>query len=389
MQIKYLITFFLVVVLCGGCGAKQEEQQGVKDGREGSSNPNIIHLDAAMQQNIDLRLEPVKQTSIQETIRLMGKVEPDQTRTAHIRALTSGRITKAHVRPGDRVRAGSALVTYDNIELGDLVAEYREALSEVELSTRSLERAGKLVDLGSVSRAEFDQREAEQGNSMARAGSIRIKLERLGLSPDELSKDSIENSSRTVLRAPFPGVVTELDAAEGESISPEQALLSVSDLSRVWVTGNVYEKDLSRVQVGQEAQVTAAAYPGEIFSGKITTIGDVVNPNTQTIPLRCEIENPEGRLKLGLFVTMDAPTGERKTALTVPSSAIQQFGDSVAVFVKTGDNEFEKRIVQIGRKSGSDVEVTAGLSAGDLVVTQGSFQLKSEIQKAEIATEEE
>lgn len=389
MQKGWLFIMFVTIVTLAGCGTKQLEQQEENEERQGNSNPNIIHLDDSQQGSIDLRLEPVKEASIQVTIRLTGKVEADQTRTAHIRALTSGRITKVHVRPGDRVRTGSALVTYDNIELGDLVAEYSQALSEADVSARSLERARKLLDLGSISRAEFERREAEHRNSITRAESIRIKLNRFGLSPDEISKDSIANSSRTILRAPFPGILTELDAAEGESISPEQKIISISDLSRVWVTGNVFEKDLSRVQVGQEAQVSTNAYPGVVFSGKITYIGDMVNSETQTIPVRCEIDNPDGRLKLGLFVTMDAPTAERHTALTVSTSAIQQFGDSMAVFVKTGDNEFEKKIVQIGSKSGGDVEVKAGLKAGDVVVTQGSFQLKSEIEKEKIETEEE
>ena len=284
------------------------------------------------------------------------------------------------------MRARSELLTYDNIELGDLLAEYREAAAEVEVAKNSLERANKLVDLGSISRAEFERRHAEYKNSVARADSIATKLARFGVNPEQAFRIT---ASRTVLRSPFSGVITKLDAAEGETIVPEDEVLVVTDLSRVWVTGNLYEKDLSRVQVGQQAQISADAYQGEVFSGKITYIGDAVDPDTRTIPLRCEVPNPDGRLKLGLFVTMEVPTGSEHKALTIPSSAIQQFGDDAVVFVKKGDSEFEKRTVRIAGKAGDSVEVTSGVRAGDLVVTQGSFQLKSEMKKEEIETEEE
>lgn len=383
---KSLFILLLVILSLSGCGKNQEEAHEEKEAKEENSNPNAIHLDDIQQKNIDIQLSPAKESSVQETIRLMGKIEPDQTRTAHIRPLTSGKIIEVHVQAGDRVKAGSPLLTYDNIELGDLMGEYREALAEVEVADKALERAKKLVDLGSISRAEFDRREAEQRNGTAKAESIRIKLKRFGVSPDDSSNDV---NSRTVLRAPFAGVVIALDAATGESTNTEQELLSVSDLSKVWVTGNVYEKDLARVHVGQQSQVSTGAYPGEVFTGNITYVGDMVNPNTQTIPVRCEVDNRDGRLKLGLFATIEASTTQRHKALTIPASAIQQFGDQFAVFVKTGDNEFEKRVVKIGTNAEGIAEVTSGLRAGDVVVTQGSFQLKSEIEKENIETEEE
>ncbi len=383
---KKYFFFLLIGILISGCNRDDNVKEQSESAPEENANPNILLLDAARQKNIDLRVEQVKEGEVQETIRLMGKVEPDQTRTAHIRPLTSGRILTIHARLGDRVRAGSELLTYDNIELGDLVAQYREAAAEVEVAKNSLDRAKKLVDLGSISRAEFERRDAEYKNTAARAESIRIKLQRFGVNPEEASTTI---PSRTVLRSPFSGVITKLDAAEGENIGPEDEVLAVTDLSRVWVTGNLYEKDLSGVRAGQKAQISADAYPEDVFSGMITYIGDVVDPNTRTIPLRCEVPNPDGRLKLGLFVTMEAPTTSQHKAFTIPSSAIQQFGDELAVFVKKGDNEFEKRTVHIGGKSGDAVEVTDGIHAGEVVVTQGSFQLKSEMKKEEIETEEE
>lgn len=382
---KYLF-FLLIGILILGCNRDTEVKEQQEKAREENANPNILQLDAARQKNIDLKIEQVKEGEVQETIRLMGKVEPDQTRTALIRPLTFGRILTVHARQGDRVRTGSELLTYDNIELGDLVAQYREVATEVEVAKNSLDRAKKLVDLGAISRAEFERRNAEHKNSIARAESIRTKLQRFGVNPEKASKTM---PSRTVLRSPFSGVITMLDAAEGESIGPEDEVLAVTDLSRVWVTGNLFEKDLSGVRVGQQAQINADAYPEDVFSGMITYIGDVVDPNTRTIPLRCEVANPDGRLKLGLFVTMEVPITSQHKALTIPSSAIQQFGDELAVFVKKGDHEFEKRTVHIAGRSGDAVEVTAGVRTGDLIVTQGSFQLKSEIKKEEIETEEE
>ncbi|MCI0619003.1 efflux RND transporter periplasmic adaptor subunit, partial [bacterium] len=165
---KSLFILLLVILSLSGCGKKQEEAHEEKEAVQENSNPNVIRLDDVHQKNIDIQLSPAKESSVQETVRLMGKIEPDQTRTAHIRPLAAGKIIEVHVRAGDRVKTGSPLLTYDNIELGDLMGEYREALAEVEVANKALERAKKLVDLGSISRAEFDRREAEHRNATAK-----------------------------------------------------------------------------------------------------------------------------------------------------------------------------------------------------------------------------
>jgi len=386
---KYFLVLFVGILILTGCsGENKTEEEKTEETTEEKTNPNIIELHTDQQRQMDIKVEPAKESMLQETIRITGKVEPNQMRTAHIRPLTSGRITKVYVRLGDRVAAGAALLSYDNIEMGDLLAEYQEAFSETELAQKSLERAKKLVDLGSISRAEYEKREAEYKNSIAKQRSIEMRLRRLGVSDISTLASQANISARTILRSPFAGVITQVDAAEGESIGPDQELFAVTDLSEVWVVGNIYEKDLARVQLRQQADVTTGAYSGEVFSGKITYIGDVFDPATRTVKLRCEVPNPAMRLKLEMFVTMEVPVGTQHRGLTIPASAIQKIGEDSLVFVKISDTQFEKRVVQL-RKTGEGVEVTEALQPGELVVTQGSFQLKSELMKEEISTEED
>ena len=134
--------------------------------------------------------------------------------------------------------------------------------------------------------------------------------------------------------------------------------------------------------------IQSEAYPGRIFTGKITKIGDVLDVATRTVRVRSEVPNPDRKLKLEMFVDVVVPTSEIRTALMVPENAIQEIDHNPVVFVKTNETHFQKRNIETGEKSDAGVEVTSGLKPGEVVVTEGSFSLKSEFLKAEIGSDE-
>lgn len=372
-----------------------------------SAGSKIVRMDVAGQRNIGLQTDSAQSRKVIQTIQATGIVGPNETRVAHIRPLAVGRILKVYVQIGDRVRAGQALATYDNIELGELVGQYetaiagsRKAAAEAEVAQRALERAKGLVTLGAVARAETERRTAEYANARAliatqQADISRIdeKLHRFGLSEadiDELrnEKSSHREVSRDTLQAPFSGIVTKYDIAVGETVDTNRELFTVVDLSTVWVQADVYEKDIREIKRNSVARIKVDAYPDRTFEGRITYISDLLDPKTRTVRVRCVVANPEDLLKLDMFATIAVPSPIGRTAVMIPEAAVQQVNDRPVVFVRKAEDSFEARDVELGITDRPWVEVVKGIQPGERVATNGSFNLKAILLREQIGGEE-
>lgn len=389
-----------------GPSSSSEARESGEAAEPASKAPASLEIEPDIQRAVGLKDVPVEQRAVAETIQTTGVVGPDETRLARIRPLADGRITTVAVRVGDRVAAGQTLLTYDSITAGDLISEYRTGAASLERATadadvakRSLDRADNLLELGGVAKGERERRAAEHQRALAEVNSARAvvtslerKLSRLGVSPEELEgfrKGADPNAaSRSAVTAPFAGVVTEVHAAPGELINPERELFTVADLSRVWLQADVYQKDIAKIRVGQDAQVTVDAYPGETFSGRVTHISDVLDPGTRTAKVRCEVANRDGRLKHQMFATLALPVSAPRESIVIPATSVQDIDGVPTVFVRVDDEHFETRPVRIGSTFGDSVEVAEGLKTGERVVTEGALMLKSKL-KLRVEEEEE
>jgi cobalt-zinc-cadmium efflux system membrane fusion protein len=252
----------------GASNSEHKEAAGEKhgDGHAGEdehaeggdhAEGGVITLDEEAEEEIGIELETAQLRSTTGTFQITGIVGPNQTRQAHIRPLSRGRVEKVYIRTGDRVRAGQPLVSYDNIELGELISEYETAKANLEkanagaeVSKRSVERAQKLTELGAVTGAELEKRDAEYKSSVAsinvqraQAAMIEQKMRRFGLTDADfqiLEGGANKRSSgvlHTVLRSPFDGVIIKAEVAESEVVYSERELFTVANLSTVWVQG--------------------------------------------------------------------------------------------------------------------------------------------------------
>jgi cobalt-zinc-cadmium efflux system membrane fusion protein len=186
-----------------------------------------------------------------------------------------------------------------------------------------------------------------------------------------------------VLRAPIAGSVLERNAARGELIEPGHALFRIADLSRLWLTVHAFERDAIRVQQGATAQVTFSALPGRSTAGTVTLVGSQVDSSSRTLPIRIEIENPDGLLRPGMSATAWLPLGGAgATLVAVPAAALQRTEAGWCVFLPRGEGRFERRAVGRGRDLGGAVEVVSGLAPGESVVVEGAFLLRAEAEKA-------
>ncbi len=198
-------------------------------------------------------------------------------------------------------------------------------------------------------------------------------------------------SSRITLRAPIGGVVTARNATLGEAVERGSEIFVIENLGAVVVEARVPEADVARLQVGRKVEVTVASYPGTRFSGVVETIGARVDEKTRSLPVRCMVSNPGGKLRPEMFAQVTlavSGSGKGAKSLAVPTTAIAQNGEERFVFVQAKGG-YEKRVVRLGRKMGARIEIIDGLKSGESIATAGVFVLKSESMKDELKGDED
>jgi len=369
-----------------------------------------VTLSESAQRNGGVKVEAARWRNMASVLTATGVIGPDQSRVAHMRVLGRGLVEKVHVQLGDRVVAGDPLVEYDNVELGLLIGEYLSAkadldraLTDLEVKRTILARSERMLEVGATARTTHDIRTAEFRDAQAKVTSARAlvtkveeQIHRFGLTDEDLEKLSgtekegglHRTESHSTLRAPFAGIITSYNVAAGERVDPSDSLMTITDISTVWVLADVYERDLGQVKVGRAVRVRVASYPGETFHGRITYIGDVIEPETRTAKVRCVVANQNFKLKLEMFASIEIPAGEARKTLAVPAAAIQQVEGRPVVFVERSPSKFEKRIVETGVEDRGWIEIRSGLQPGERVVTQGSFYLKAALLRELIGGEE-
>jgi membrane fusion protein, heavy metal efflux system len=368
---------------------------------------DVVQISPESQKDVGIAFEPAAWRNLREMLSATGVVSEDPVRVAHIRPLARGLIEKAYVRLGDHVSAGDPLLEYDNIELGLAIGEYLSAqaelqrsLTELEVKKTILERGKEMLKVGAIARTAYDLREAEYKDAAARTDGARAtvaklaeQIHRFGWTDQDLAnlparQGTGQSISHSILKAPFSGIITSYHASIGEVADPSTELLSITDMSSLWILADVFEKDLSHVKTGKAVQVRVASYPDRVFQGEITHIADAIEPKTRTAKVRCVVKNNDGLLKLEMFATIEIPVDRSSSVLAVPDSSIQQIEGKSVVFVRKSEKEFQKREIQMGIASGGYTEIRSGLTAGDLVTSRGSFVVKTAFLRSLIGEDE-
>lgn len=223
---------------------------------------------------------------------------------------------------------------------------------------------------GRVTKLNFDL------NERVKSGDVMALVE----SPELLGK-ALE------VKAPMDGVVIERNATAGELVDKSRAIYTVSDPAQLWAIAEVKERDLAAVKAGQDATFTTLAFPDEKFHGKVVLIGNQVEAGSRTIEVRIAVDNADGRLKAGMFADVEIVTTILDNVLLLPDGALQTDGDGEIVFVALAGNKFEKRVVKLGLEQSGRVQILDGVKAGENIVTEGSFILKSEMLKGQLGEE--
>lgn len=313
-------------------------------------------------QLIGVRTAVATSESLVPELRTVGFVTADESRLARVHARFSGWVEQMAVKTtGQKVKRGQVLAGVYNLEL---LPAQQEFLAAQRWSSTTQPSAPSGSPAPPVNRLEQD---------------ARARLELFGLSPAEINSIAKTGKpARTVaVTAPIGGHVIRKNAVQGSYVQPGTELFEIADLSKVWVIANVYEHEIGRVSVGQNASVVVGAYPKEPLSGKVAFIYPIVDSATRTLSVRVELDNKDLRLHPGMYGDVVIQLSSAQ-GVVVPLEALVDTGDYQYAFLVREGGRFEPRRVAVGARSGDKVQIVQGLSVGETVVTTSNFLIDSE-----------
>lgn len=338
----------------------------------------------------EVKLARVERRPLASERETTGQVDYVQSAVAHVSPRIPGRVHRVLAQLGDGVRAGQAVAELDSVEIGAAKAAYVQARTREDLARRTYDREKGLHEERISSESEMLEAEAawQEAHSATEAAAQSLRL--YGLDAASIAKLGPGSSSAFIaVQAPIAGRIIEHHATVGELVTSETRLMTVADLTRVWVWIDVPERDVAAVHPDDDVEVMSDAYPQERFTGKVSYLTPEVDAHTRTVRARIEVDNQGRKLLPGMFVNVriSDPHGaalEGPGIIAVPAKAVQRDGNESIVFVATGPRRFERREIQRGRSTAEWVEVLDGVAEGEQVVVEGGFILKSEAARHEL-----
>lgn len=312
-----------------------------EDGSTVTISPTVV-------QNLGVRTAKAELTRLWRGIDTVGYVDYDESKVSHIHLRTEGWIEKLAVESeGERVKKGDFLF---DVYSPKLVNAQEELVTALSTGNKGLIRATK-------------ERLAALGIS-----SSQIK---------QLQKDK-KVKQRISIYAPQDGVVSDLPVREGMFVKPSQKVMTLGDLSSIWLLAEVFERQSEWVEVGQMAEVSLSYIPGKTWNGEVEYIYPSLDPKTRTLKVRLRFENPGERLKPNMYANVKIYGGAKENTIVIPLEGLIRTGRNERVIIDLGEGKFEAREVKSGIESGNYVEILNGVNAGDKIVTSGQFLIDSE-----------
>lgn len=314
-----------------------------------------VHLTPDRIQMIGVRTVVAEPGGLAPERELPGFVAPDEQRITRVELRVSGWVQDVIAgNTGEPVERGQPLLTISSPELFQSEQEFVIAMAA--------------RDSGS------------HPHDVALFDAARTRLALLGVPAEEIARleRSRQAVTRLTLRAPVAGVVMDRPVVPGQAVGPGTTLMTIADLSRVWVLADLYERDLPYVRAGSRARFTSDALPGRVMEGTIEFVYPTVDPATRTTRARLALDNPGRALRPGMYGTVRVRGTPARAALVLPAEAVINTGNERYVFLVRPNGHFEPRLVRVGREEGDQVEILAGIAAGDTVVASGSFLIDSE-----------
>jgi cobalt-zinc-cadmium efflux system membrane fusion protein len=350
-------------LLLVACGKKFDPADGAAPAAQviESGNGDVVTVENPEQ----FTLVMADQVEAASRLNVTGSVNPDINREIPVISLASGRVVDIRTRLDDNVKKGQLLLKVQSPDITNAFDTYLKTVNDEHLANLALVRAKDLFAHGAIPQAQVEQAQDTEDDAKADLVAAEQQLDTLGVDKDHPS--DIVN-----VYAPISGVIVAQNvtnaAAAGVTYSGSPTAFTIADLSVVWILCDVYENDLPKVRLGQEAQIRINAYPDKVLTGRISDIGPVLDPTIRSAKVRIEVPNP-GILRLGMFVTATLESRTIQTFALVPSSAILHLHDRDWVFVPADQGHFRRIVVEAGETlPGDRQEILSGIAPGQQVV---------------------
>lgn len=383
---------------------KPDAQSSQKEHGSGSSSdarqaPGTVKIELADQQKAGIQVAAVEVCSMPQLLTVPGQVVMDEQNTSNIGALADGRITAVFVLPGAVVHRGTMLAQLHSHTVHETVGALLQAFagvdrqrSAVTFAQQASDRYAHLYAIQAASLEEkqhADQLLAQAHQDLADAqANVHMEREHLSellqVSPESLTPNNLYDRELVPIRSPIDGIVVARNVTVGQVVDTGFEAFVVSNLATVWVTASVNEKDLALVHKGARADIVTQAYGATVFPASVAMLGDTLDMQTRTIPVRIAVANPGIRLRPGMFASAHINGPGTRTALIIPEDALQDVNGNQVVFVTRDGTNFHTQIVQLGTRSNGHAEVVEGLKPDDRLVLNGAFMVKSELLKSTV-----
>jgi cobalt-zinc-cadmium efflux system membrane fusion protein len=347
---------------------------GCKGNHEGNATPPAPQVVQVPDMNL-LTIDPnevakfplvaAEKVDVATEVNATGSVNPDISREVPVISLANGRVVDIKARLGDDVKKGQLLFRVQSPDVSTAFDAYLKAVNDEQLANKADIRAQDLFQHGAISEAMVEQADNAEHDAKADLDAAEEQLKILGV-------DKAHPSSVVDVHAPISGVIINQNitnaAAAGVTLSGSSTAFTIADLTEVWILCDVYENDIPKLQLGQEARIKLNAYPERPFTGRISDIGPVLDPQLRTAKVRIQVHNP-GFLRLGMFVTATFTSRKPETHAAVPADAVLHLHDRDWVFVPAGDNHFRRTEIHAGQMlSGNRQVILSGVNPGQQVV---------------------
>jgi cobalt-zinc-cadmium efflux system membrane fusion protein len=327
-----------------------------------------------------LRIVEVHTSVWSDVVHTTGTVDWDADHSTQAITQVNGPISRILVDTGDRVQANQPLLYVSSPDVATAIATYRKARNRVDYSKKTLDRSKDLLEHKVLAQKDLENAEQEYNDAQAEVENDLEALKILGVTQPEIEqaqRQGIAINPQLPVRSPVAGVVVQKLVTPGLVIQAgTTACFVISDISTVWVSGHIYDRDLESIRVGDAVEETDTSFQ-KTFHGVVAYIGALIDPATRTTPVRIVTKNPEGLLKKDMFVDAVIHTRTARTVIAIPTSAILRNDENLPfVYVEAGPGRFAQRLVNVGVQHNDETEIVSGAKQGERIVAEGSVFLQ-------------
>lgn len=368
------------LLLLAGC-SRDGESQAVPAERASNAGADVVRVSPEAMR--ELVVKPLLHNAVRQEVIVQGRMQYGLDGFVRLSSPLPGVVKAVRGRLGDIARKGQALLSIQSADIGTAYSDFTKAESDRRLAHQSFQLTSDLYKVKALPQKEYEQAENDLQKAEAEYVRARERLLVLNVPESELAKpvDQRQITARFDVKSPLNGVIVDKQVTVGQVVKSDEVLYTIANPDLLQAVGEVYERDLRMLKPGMTASVHVESFPKIVFPATIAYIGDVVDPATRTIKVRCDVANLDHKLKADMFVRIQIDVASQTEGLGIPPSALIRIGDKTFTYVQRSPVEYERREVVTGPLSGELIEIRDGLKIGERIVMKGGLLLEGALEK--------